>query len=186
MWVFLATEVLFFGALLTAFSAYRWAHARAFALAAGRMRLRLGALNTGVLLTSSLSMAAAVHLAREGRARAAARALLATGLMGGAFLAVKGVEYAGHVRDGLWPGPAFAGAGPERLFFAFYFCLTGLHALHVIVGLAAVGAAGASCLRRADGSEPGALVENVGLYWHFVDVVWIWLFPLLYLLRSAR
>ena len=191
MWIFLATEVLFFGSLFAVFAVYRWEHAAAFAAAAAKMEQGLGALNTAVLLTSSLTMAAAAHRSGEERHRDAARWLLATIVLGAAFLGIKGLEYAHHLRDGLWPGPGFrwdgdaAQAGPARLYFALYFCLTGLHALHMLAGLAAAAVAARLSWTGAINRVSRAAVENTGLYWHFVDVVWIWLFPVLYLLRRS-
>ena len=193
MWVFLATEVLFFGALFTAFAHYRWAQAEAFAEASKHMELLLGSLNTAVLLTSSLTMAAAVHRAQSGRYRDTALWLAATWVLGAVFLGVKGVEYYKHVAEGLWPGPAFdwkenpALAGPARIYFSFYFFMTGLHALHMLIGLAAVAVIGFLCRRGAlEEVASDAAVENLGLYWHFVDIVWIWLYPCFYLLTKTR
>ncbi len=191
MWVFLSTEVLFFGALFCAFAVYRFTHYEAFGLAARKLDLMLGSLNTGVLLTSSLTMAAAVHSAQGRRFRGAALWLAATAVLGAAFLAVKGLEWSREIREGLWPGPGFAwegaGAHGARLYFSLYFCMTGLHAFHMIVGLAAVALIGAWCALGRIAERDAAIVECLGLYWHFVDIVWIWLFPLLYLLgRSSR
>ena len=192
MWVFLSTEVLFFGALFTAFGYCRWTQAEGFAAAARHMELLLGSVNTAVLLTSSLTMAAAVHRGHERRWRDASLWLAATWLLGAAFLGIKAAEYARHVHDGLWPSPAFAWngdpelAGPARIFFAFYFCMTGLHALHMIIGLVVVAVVGALCWRGTIAEVSEAAVENAGLYWHFVDIVWIWLYPCFYLLTKTR
>jgi cytochrome c oxidase subunit 3 len=191
--VFLATEVLFFGALFTAFAHYRWALAEGFAAGARHMELLLGSLNTAVLLTSSFTMAAAVHRAQSRRYRETAWWLAATWLLGAAFLSIKGLEYARHVQDGLWPGPSFdwkenpALAGPARMYFAFYFCMTGLHAIHMLVGLVVVAVVGALCWTgKLEEVTSSAAVENTGLYWHFVDIVWIWLYPCFYLLTKTR
>lgn len=192
MWVFLATEVLFFGALMATFSVYRFLNFHAFSEAARHTDLILGSINTGVLLTSSLSMAISVHLAKEGRFKAAALALLITGLLGAGFLSIKGLEWAKEIREGLWPGPGFdfpiaADAAGARLFFCMYFCMTGLHAFHMIFGLIAVAIIATLCAAGKLDKDDTAVVENLGLYWHFVDIVWIWLYPLLYLLgRSGR
>ena len=178
MWVFLATEVLFFGGLFTGYAVYRAGHPAAFAEASRRLDVLLGALNTSVLLTSSFTMATAVRLAREGSGRRARAWLALTAALGAAFLAVKGFEYAEKFRERLVPGASFGVEGPhapaERIFFSFYFVMTGLHALHMLVGLGVV----AAVARRLRDDGP---VELAGLYWHFVDVVWIYLFPLLYL-----
>jgi cytochrome c oxidase subunit 3 len=191
MWVFLATEVLFFGTLFVAFTVDRSLHPSGFAFACEKLDLFLGSLNTGVLLTSSLAMAAAVHRAKEERWRACGFWLAATAVLGAAFLAVKGFEWSRELHEGLWPGASFhwegggAASGP-RLFFALYFCMTGLHALHMLIGMGAVVVACARCLRARMSAASLGFVENLGLYWHFVDIVWIWLFPYLYLLGRAH
>jgi cytochrome c oxidase subunit 3 len=188
MWVFLTTEVMFFGALFVVYFYDRRLYSEAFASAGGRTDLWLGAGNTAVLLLSSLSMALAVRAAKLGRDRALFRRLLSTMLLGSAFLALKGLEYSRHIHEGLLPGAAFvyapaALARPAELFFYLYFVMTGLHALHMLVGLAwlAVLAVRARADGRADLFTP---VEVAGLYWHFIDVVWIFLFPMFYLARG--
>jgi len=191
MWVFLATEVLFFGALFCAFSVYRFLNYQAFAEATRHTDLFLGSLNTGVLLTSSLTMAIAVRLAKRERFTACSWALLATALLGAAFLSIKGLEWAHEIKENLWPGPQFEFPGQDataaRLFFGLYFCMTGLHAFHMIFGMAAVLVVAVLAAAGRLDKDNTAVVENTGLYWHFVDIVWIWLYPLLYLLgRSAR
>lgn len=190
MWVFLATEVMFFGALFVAFTVNRTLQPRGFAFACERLDLFLGSLNTGVLLTSSLAMAAAVRRAKEERWRACGLWLAATMVLGSAFLAVKWLEWSRELNEGLWPGPSFhwqgGSPGGPRLFFALYFCMTGLHALHMLVGLGAVAFACARCLRERMSLASLGFIENLGLYWHFVDIVWIWLFPYLYLLGRAH
>lgn len=193
MWAFLATEVLFFGGLFLLYAVYRGQQPAMFAAASRHLDITLGTVNTAVLLTSSLTVALAVHAAQQGRAKRVAALLGVTIALAGAFLVIKGFEYAHKVHDGLVPGalfdpPAEAPFGPEaELFFTLYFVMTGLHAVHVIVGMALLGVATAVVWRRDRRGDRVAprranLVEMAGLYWHFVDLVWIYLFPLLYLI----
>jgi cytochrome c oxidase subunit 3 len=187
MWVFLVTEVMFFGGLFTAYVAYRALYPGAFGHASNHLDVRLGTTNTAVLITSSLTMALAVRAAQVGAAPARiVRWLAATMLLGSTFLGIKLVEYAHKFREGLVPGSAFAYPGSDapqaQLFFSLYFGMTGLHALHMVIGLGLL----AWLVREAGRGRFGAAyytpVENCGLYWHFVDIVWIFLFPLLYLI----
>jgi cytochrome c oxidase subunit 3 len=187
MWVFLATEVLFFGGLFTAYSVYRWSYPEAFAEASRHLDVLLGAINTAVLICSSLTMAMAVHAAQLGRRRGQVLFLLATIALGSAFLVIKGFEYHHKFVEHLVPGPHFFDPGPHaaqvQLFFSLYFAMTGMHALHMVVGVGLLAwLAGGARRGRYDGAYYSP-VENVGLYWHFVDIVWIFLFPLLYLVE---
>ncbi|MBV8882328.1 MAG: cytochrome c oxidase subunit 3 [Planctomycetaceae bacterium] len=175
MWVFLAAETIFFGGAFLAFTEFGRTYAADFAAAGNRTNLTLGAANTGILLTSSLFMALAV---RGGNPTRTVASLLVTMLLGIVFLGLKFTEYALDFREGLLPGAGFRFEGADRrhaqLFFLFYFVMTGIHALHLIIGIGLLGWL-ARRPRRAHALEVG------GLYWHFVDVVWIFLFPLLYL-----
>jgi cytochrome c oxidase subunit 3 len=183
IWLFLATEVLFFGGPIALYAAYRFEYPEGFAAAAARTQLVLGAVNTAILLTSSAAMASAVAAARAERRRAVFWLLLATAALGAAFLAVKGLEYKRELDAHLIPGWDFAfpgvHAGPAALFFSFYFAATGLHALHLTIGIAVVLTMAAAA--RRDASVHDNRLEVAALYWHFVDVVWIFLFPLIYL-----
>ena len=186
MWVFLVTEVMFFGGLFTAYVVYRTAFPEAFHAASKELDIGLGAFNTVVLITSSLTMALAVHGAQVGRRGMLVTCLLLTILFGGIFLGVKSYEYAHKWHEHLVPGPSFVFHGPDptnaQLFFSLYFAMTGLHALHMIIG---IGLLGVLTVRGAQGMFNRFYytpVELIGLYWHFVDLVWIFLFPLLYLL----
>jgi len=187
MWVFLVTEILFFGGLFLAYTIYRWQYARAFAHASQHMDVMLGTVNTAVLIFSSLTMAMAVHSAATGRRKLLIGFLVATMILGAAFLGIKAVEYTDHIHHHLFPGPGFhypvpGDAKPAELFFSLYFAMTGLHALHMIVGLGILTTL--LLMARRGRFTPGynTPVEVSGLYWHFVDIVWIFLFPLLYLI----
>jgi cytochrome c oxidase subunit III len=186
MWVFLVTEIMFFGGLFTAYVVYRTAFPAAFHGASKELDIALGALNTVVLITSSLTMALAVHAAQVSRRGMLVVCLLLTIALGTTFLGVKAYEYWHKWHEHLVPGPSFAYHGPDatnaQLFFSLYFAMTGLHALHMIIG---IGLLGVLTVRGAQGMFNRFYytpVELSGLYWHFVDLVWIFLFPLLYLL----
>jgi len=187
MWVFLVTEVMFFGGLFTAYVAYRALYPDAFGHASNHLDVRLGTTNTAVLITSSLTMALAVRAAQVGEAPSRiVRWLAATMLLGATFLGIKLFEYGHKFHEGLVPGPAFTYTGPDarqaQLFFSLYFGMTGLHALHMVIGLALLGWLARQAIRGRFGPAFHTPIENCGLYWHFVDIVWIFLFPLLYLI----
>ena len=186
MWVFLVTEILFFGGLFAAYAVYRSSYPEAFAAASHHLDVFLGGFNTAVLLLSSLTMALAVHAAQLGKRNAVILFLALTLLLGGTFLAVKGVEYHHKFEEHLVPGPSFSFPGPEgvhaQLFFSLYFGMTGMHALHMVVGAGLLLWLIAKARRGRFSRAYYTPVEMVGLYWHFVDIVWIFLFPLLYLL----
>ena len=189
MWIFLVTEIMFFGGLFTAYVVYRSANARAFALGSHELDIGLGAFNTAVLIGSSLTMALAVREAQKGRAKLIALFLVLTIVLGGVFLGVKVVEYGAKFEHHLFPGPSFHFDDPlapqVEMFFNLYFAMTGLHALHMIIGIPILLAVAVLALRGAFSPQNHNLVEGVGLYWHFVDIVWIFLFPLLYLLGRS-
>jgi len=188
MWLFLLSEILLFGGLFLLYATYRWKHPGDFHAASQELSRLDGTLNTAILLTSSLTMALSIFtLSRERSARSTRRASLflgATILMGCAFLVVKGFEWAAKFRHGLYPSSPVLLARPpgEILYFGLYFAMTGLHALHVIVGLCVLSTMLALLLRGSVGPERVAPVENAGLYWHLVDIIWIFLFPLFYLI----
>jgi cytochrome c oxidase subunit 3 len=186
MWIFLVTEVLFFGGMFTAYVVYRAQYTRAFEGASNLLDLRLGAFNTAVLILSSLTMALAVWAAQQGRKNLIITFLLATMLLGGVFLGVKAIEYSQKFAHHEVPGPHFI--VPEGLprqsemFFSLYFCMTGLHALHMVIGIGLLLWLILRARRGEFTARYNTPVDMVGLYWHFVDIVWIYLFPLLYLL----
>lgn len=171
MWLFLASEVMFFTGLLGSFVVLRIAHPETFHEQASQLNWKLAAFNTLVLITSSLTMAQAVSRAQHKDQRGAGKSLLLSLVLALTFLVVKGVEYGMKFEHGIFPS--------SSLFFGSYFTLTGGHALHVIAGIIPM----IVLWRRAGrGTLSGESAELVGLYWHFVDLVWIFLFPLLYLL----
>jgi cytochrome c oxidase subunit 3 len=186
MWIFLVTEVLFFGGMFTAYVVYRAAYRRAFEGASNLLDIRLGAFNTAVLILSSLTMALAVWAASHGRRKLIVLFLFFTILLGSTFLGVKVIEYKQKFDHHEVPGAHFV--VPEGLprqsemFFSLYFCMTGLHALHMIIGVGLLSWLVAKARRGEFTRRYNTPVEMVGLYWHFVDIVWIFLFPLLYLL----
>jgi cytochrome c oxidase subunit 3 len=186
MWVFLATEILMFGALFTTYSVYRMYYADGFALGSAHNDIVLGAINTAVLLTSSFTMVLAVWSAQAGKQSLIVTFLLLTMLFGTVFLGIKFYEYYVHWQEALVPGFNFRFEGGPRghveMFFLFYFIMTGLHAFHMIVGL---GIMAVMTGRAALGTFTAGYhtpVQILGLYWHFVDVVWVFLFPLFYLI----
>ncbi len=188
MWVFLVTEIMFFGGLFTAYLVYRSANATAFQEASHHLAIGWGAFNTAVLIFSSLTMAMAVRAAQTSRPRGTQVAWLgATMFLGLIFLGVKVIEYSEKFRDHIVPGPHFNKALWEHpsgaeIFYSLYFCMTGLHAVHMIVGIGIMTVIAIMAWRRKFDSDYYTPVEVSGLYWHFVDIVWIFLFPLLYLI----
>jgi cytochrome c oxidase subunit 3 len=186
MWVFLVTEVMFFGGMFTAYVVYRALFPHAFGHASNHLDVRLGTINTAVLIASSLTMALAVRATQVGPPGAALRWLAPTAALGATFLTIKAVEYAHKFHEGLVPGPHFTYAGPDaaqaQLFFSVYFAMTGVHALHLAIGIGMLAWLAGQVRRGRVGPSYYNPVEVGGLYWHFVDIVWIFLFPLLYLI----
>jgi cytochrome c oxidase subunit 3 len=189
MWLFLATEVLIFGALFTGYAAYRVTYSDAFEAASGKLNVLIGGINTVVLLTSSLTMALSVFAAHVNCQRMLVRCLVLTALLGTAFMAFKAVEYYTDYQDKLVPGLAFepkewSEPAPVQLFLVFYYVMTGLHAVHLTVGIGILVWLIVLARNGRFGPEHYSPVEVAGLYWHFVDVVWIFLLPLLYLIGT--
>ena len=190
-WAFLATEVLFIGAIFCAFFVYRERWPDAFAEGAHELKWQLGTLNTAILLTSSYAMALAVHASRSGRNASIVQWLVVTIVLGAAFLCVKATEYVIEYHDHVVPALNYASTSPEgkpraeqvELFMAFYFTLTGVHAIHMMVGLVVLATLIVRARRNAFSPSYHNPVECSGLYWHFVDLVWVFVFPTLYLLR---
>jgi cytochrome c oxidase subunit 3 len=190
MWLFLSTEVLFFGGLFAAYMLYRVWYPTTFGDASRTLDITLGTVNTLVLITSSLTMALGVHAAATGERKKLMGFLVLTMLLGLVFLGIKGVEYYQKFEEHHIPGMGFhfEGAAPERanLFFSLYFAMTGLHALHMIIGLGIMTVMLVMAWRGAFSEKWHTPVEISGLYWHFVDIVWIFLFPLLYLVDRHK
>jgi cytochrome c oxidase subunit III len=192
MWTFLATEVLFFGGVLLAYAIYRHHYHAAFSFGSNHLKEYLGAVNTGVLLTSSLTVALAVHFAHHHSRRGVLVALAVTLVLGLAFLGIKlteyKLEYDEHLVPAinfyLEPGESAAVYPPQvELFMIFYFVLTLIHATHMVIGIALLSITAFMARRETFFREHPNSIEIIGLYWHFVDLVWIFLFPLLYLVR---
>jgi cytochrome c oxidase subunit III len=214
MWLFLGSEILFFGGIFTAYAIMRWKEPIGFSLGAAHLNDVLGGINTAVLLTSSFTMAMAVWAAQMQKRSLLVAFLCLTLLFGGGFLGIKAYEWYHEYTENLVPGPSFIPSPPEthnpeqkrvidelsvidkertviggnagramQMFFVFYFCITGLHALHMIVGLSVLIIQIALVSRSWFGIDDYTPIEIMGLYWHFVDIVWIFVFPLLYLLR---
>lgn len=185
MWTFLATEVLFFGGLIALYCAYRTMNPDAFAAAARHTQIAIGTGNTAIMLTSSFLVAWAVWCIRLSQGRIAAFLFWGAAAHGGVFLVLKAVEYAIEYREHLVPGLNFAArgadTGAQHLFFAFYFVATGLHGIHVAIGIVVLIAIGLRSRHGAYSAEYDTPATVAGLYWHFVDVVWIILFALIYL-----
>lgn len=186
MWMFLVTEIMFFGGLFVVYTLFRFNFPAAARLGSEHLDVTLGALNTAVLIGSSLTMALAVRAAQTARRKPLVGWLLATMALGLVFLGVKVVEYAEKISHHLVPGAHFQVPPGEpavvEAFFAIYFSMTGLHALHMIVGVGVMTWLLFPAWKGVFNEDYHNPVECAGLYWHFVDIVWIFLFPLLYLL----
>ena len=186
MWVFLVTEVLFFGGLFLVYLVYRSTYPEAFIAGSHELDVLLGGINTAVLITSSLTMALAVHAAQTGHRRTLMIFLVVTMVLGAAFLGIKSVEYYHKFVEHHVPGPGFQFEEEyirhAQLFFSLYFIMTGLHAVHMIIGLGILTWMLWWSWRGTITADYYSPIEISGLYWHFVDIVWIFLFPLLYLI----
>jgi cytochrome c oxidase subunit 3 len=186
MWLFLVTEFMFFGGLFMAYLVYRWWYPQEFAAGSHTMDVMLGTINTGVLLCSSLTMALAVHAAQEAHRKALVGFLLATVVLGAGFLGIKAYEYHHKYEEGHIPFLEGAHSMPEgeQTFFNLYFLMTGLHAFHMVIGIVLLLTLAARAWRGGFMGERSVVVHNSGLYWHFVDLVWVYLFPFFYLVAA--
>jgi cytochrome c oxidase subunit 3 len=186
MWTFLGSEVMLFGAVFLAIAVYRWLYPEESSAASQRLYLWLGGCNTAILLTSSLTMALGVEATERRRGRRAALCFLLTAALGAAFLGVKSYEYWSEFQEGLFPTtqPPYALPRREQLFLNLYYVATGLHAIHLSCGIVAAGVVAARAYADSRFCERSELTaQATGLYWHLVDVVWVFLYPLLYLAR---
>jgi cytochrome c oxidase subunit 3 len=186
MWLFLATEILLFTALFAAYGVYRYLYTEAFSEASRGLETWLGGVNTFVLVTSSFTVAMGLEAATKGQGKKTAALFSASIAMGLLFMALKGLEYRHHFLHGELPGPYYT-AGHIRgsggaLFFTLYFLITGLHAFHVIIGMTVLAVIGFKAARGRYTAEYHTPVELAGLYWHLVDLIWIFVFPLIYLI----
>ncbi len=190
MWVFLVTEVLFFGGLFASYMVYRVWYPTTFGLASRQLNVYSGAGMTVVLITSSLTMAMAVHAAAHGRRNRIIGFLLLTLLLGIIFVGLKGMEYYHEYLDHHIPGAGFRIEGADwsnaQIFFSLYFIMTGLHALHMFIGFGIILTMIYMAWRNYFSEKWHTPIEVSGLYWHFVDIIWIFLFPLLYLVDRHR
>ena len=195
MWVFLATEIMFFGGMFCAYLVYRNAYPNEFAAGSRSIDLILGTVNTAVLICSSLTVALSVRAAQMGKRTLLVGLLILTILFGLVFLGIKGVEWYAKYKEHHVPGASFDASDimrdypqiaidqpHEQIFFSLYFAMTGLHALHMIIGVGIFIWLTYTAWKGRYGPGYYAPVEISGLYWHFVDIVWIYLFPLLYLI----
>jgi cytochrome c oxidase subunit 3 len=203
MWSFLVTEVMMFGGLFFVYTLYRWTYGNAYAAGSHHMNWKLGAINTAVLLISSLTMAMAVHSAAIREKKKLIGYLCVTFLLGLTFLVIKYFEWSADYYEGLVPffnwhyyvthpneiaELAAKGVSPDnvRLYFVVYFCMTGLHAIHMIVGLIMLGIFINMARKGAFTNGNDQPIEIGGLYWHLVDIIWVFLFPLLYLIGGIH
>ncbi len=195
MWLFLATEVMFFGGMFCAFLIYRYWYYNEFAAGSRSLDITLGTVNTAVLICSSLTVAMGVRAAQMGKRKLLVILLLATLVLGLVFLGVKGVEWHAKFVEHHIPGSSFSVADlindyPQlsidpkhaQIFFSLYFAMTGMHALHMIIGVGLFSYLTYKAWKGAYGPGYYTPIEMGGLYWHFVDIIWIYLFPLLYLI----
>ena len=190
MWVFLAQEVMFFGGLFMAYLLYRIWYPAAWAEGSQELDVMLGGINTVVLIGSSLTMAFGVRCAQLGQNKATRNWLILTMLLGMVFVVIKGFEYAHKFEMHHVPGADFVFHGPNadqvQIFLSLYFMMTGLHALHMLIGFGILAWIAGMAHKGRFSPEYYSHVEMAGLYWHFVDIVWIFLFPLLYLVDRVH
>ena len=199
MWIFLATEIMFFGGMFCAYLIYRYWYFGDFGAGSQSLNVALGGTNTAVLICSSLTVALAVRAAQLGQQKVLAICLILTIILGFGFLGIKGIEYHDKFVEHHVPGASFHFPGhipshPDvpinqqhaQIFFSLYFIMTGLHALHMIIGIGLFAVITYLAMRGRYGPNYYTPVEIAGLYWHFVDIVWIYLFPLLYLIDLHR
>jgi cytochrome c oxidase subunit 3 len=196
MWLFIVTEIMFFGGMFCAYLIYRIAHFNAFAAGSQQLNIWMGAINTGVLIVSSVTVVLAVKAAESGKRKLLTGYLVVTVLLGMTFLVIKGFEYAEKFEKHHVPGPTFnftdkfddngkqipVNPKEAELFFSLYFAMTGMHALHMVIGCGLFSTLAVLAWKGHYTANYFTPIENAGLYWHLVDIIWIYLFPLLYLI----
>lgn len=185
MWIFLFTEMLLFTGLFLLYSVYRSKYSGEFHATAAGMDRIIGTLNTGILLTSSLTMAYAISSIRAGREKMSLLFQYLTVFLGLVFLVNKYIEWGAKFRHGIYPGSPelLASTKGEIIYYGLYFFMTGLHGLHVLAGMILIAVTCVLTRRGSINSGRFIVIENTGLYWHFVDIVWVYLFPLFYLIN---
>lgn len=183
MWLFLVTEINLFGGLFVAYSYMRYKYPADFHHAGSELNATLGVINTIVLLTSSLTVVLAIWAIQQGKEHLAKLLLGSTVALGATFLVIKGFEWTAKFHHGIYPSSAHLATLPhgEQVFYGLYFTMTGLHGVHVLVGMGVLSVLAAMVARRRITKQRHVALENGGLYWHLVDVVWIFLLPLFYL-----
>ncbi len=185
MWIFMATEVMFFGGLFAAYAIYRMYYTRGFEEGAEGMTLLIGSINTVVLMTSCLTMSLAIRAISQNKQAQTYWMLILTNLLGVLFLVLKFTEYIQHYHEHKAPGVWFIShkpeAGAEQMFFVFYFAMTGLHAIHMTIGIGLVTAIAVRTAMGRFNAEYHTPVSIVGLYWHFVDIIWTFLYVIFYI-----
>jgi len=197
MWLFLSTEIMFFGGMFCAYLIYRRLYFTEFAAGSRSLNVTLGAINTAVLICSSLTVALGVRAAQMGKRKLLVVLMLLTLVFGLAFLGIKGVEWTAKFKEHHVPGASFHFEQTEldgksidpqhiQLYFSLYFAMTGMHALHMIIGVGMFVYLTYHSWKGRYTPDYYTPVENGGLYWHFVDIVWIYLFPLLYLIDLKK
>lgn len=185
MWLFIFTELLLFGGLFLVYSVYRYMNPEAFHLAAEELNTAIGAINTVILLVSSMTIAMSVSALQMKKIKLTISLLVVTFILGIVFLINKYFEWGLKIEHGIYPGSEHLindFSQGEILFFGLYFVMTGLHGLHIIIGMIIMGYAIVGVYKGKVNSERPSLVDNAGLYWHLVDLIWIFLFPLFYLI----
>jgi cytochrome c oxidase subunit 3 len=184
MWLFILSELLLFGGLFILYSAYRYKNPGDFHHASGELEVVLGTLNTIILLTSSLSMAGSITAIQRGQHKLSVVLLMVTMALGLLFLVNKGFEWGGKIDHGIYPNSPSLLARPkgEILFFGLYYVMTGLHGLHVLVGVGVLSVMLILLMKQKIHQRHFIRLENSGLYWHLVDIIWIFLYPLFYLI----
>jgi len=184
MWIFLFTEVLFFGGLFLLYSVFRSKYSTDFHNSAAELDVFLGTANTLILLTSSMSMALSIALVRKGRKGLSILCQIATITLGLIFLVNKYIEWGAHISHGIYPhSPQLDHMSRGKIiFFSLYYVMTGIHGLHVLIGICVITGTLIFTAREIIKREDFVKLENTGLYWHFVDIIWIYLFPLFYLI----
>lgn len=190
MWVFLITEIMFFGGMFAAYMIYRISYPDAFFDSSEHMNFWAGTINTVVLITSSVTVVLGIHAIQMGWRKLSSFFWIITLVFGLTFLVIKAFEYHEHWEHHLFPGAHYIGIGRDpqhsQIFFVLYFIMTGFHALHMVIGVGLVSFILTKTIKGAFSPTWHNPVENVGLYWHFVDLVWIYLYPLLYLISHHR